>query len=276
MEVETTHEQWANWARRWALLGQPMRPTPHDIEYYQDVLRSHSGVAAPRALMLGVTPEIATQAWPERTNLTAIDQSRGMIEAVWPRDQVLVPSQTIEADWLAMPVPDASQDIVIGDGCYTAMPTLASGDALLAEARRVLAPEGLLVQRVFVGSEVAIPLKQIFEELVEGAFGHFQGFKLKLLANVGRAADASVRLGDVWEAWAKANVDREALVERLGWDRAIIDTIDEYRGNEGRYRMATLPQVLEHFGQHFTVIEHRILDYPLAQYCPTLVCRPRS
>ena len=99
-------DHWNEHARQWSLIGPPLRPAAEDIRLLEAAVqdwRSCTAVAAPRALLCGVTPEIARMRWPAGTRLIAVDHSRPMIAGVWPAAQV--PGVAVCGDWLALPFP---------------------------------------------------------------------------------------------------------------------------------------------------------------------------
>jgi hypothetical protein len=58
-------KQWSVYARQWDLLGPPLRPSAEDTRIVDAELAAWTSVhrRAPRALLLGVTPELAGAAW---------------------------------------------------------------------------------------------------------------------------------------------------------------------------------------------------------------------
>jgi hypothetical protein len=115
----------ANWgkaSRQWSLVGSPLRPDASDVAFAEAAIaeRFRATGRPPRAVLLGVTPELAACRWPAGTRLTAVDNSRAMIDALWPAPGVPDGAQVLCADWRAMPIADGSIDVVVGDGCYTA------------------------------------------------------------------------------------------------------------------------------------------------------------
>src|ERR1017187_9474538 len=103
---------WRAMARRWSQVGPPLRPSPEDIAFYAGAInRWVLANGAPRALILGVTPELYRLSWPSGTALQAVDRTRGMIESVWPG----LRSAVLCADWTAIPLPARSQDLALCD-----------------------------------------------------------------------------------------------------------------------------------------------------------------
>src|SRR5437016_4809001 len=78
---------WDRHARQWHTLGPPLRPSAQDIEIMERTVDAHyaaSGRSSMDAVLLGVTPEIATMRWPRVTRLRAFDRNPSMIKQVWP------------------------------------------------------------------------------------------------------------------------------------------------------------------------------------------------
>jgi SAM-dependent methyltransferase len=268
--------QWEIMARRWAMIGWPMRPTPADVAYYEAWAAKAATALPLRAVLLGVTPEIALMQWPKDTRLTAVDRSEAMLAAVWPRDRVSVDARTMLSGWDALPLDAGSQDIVIGDGCYTVAAPLDVQERITREVHRVLKPTGTFIMRLFVAESQPGAVAALFDDLWAGRFAHFQEFKLLLLTRLPRDRDEIVQIADVWNAWDAAGIDRKALSERLGWSPAMIDTIDAYRDSAELYCFASPERMIERFAPHFDMSEIKVHDYALASNCPTLVLRPRS
>src|SRR5262249_33618816 len=153
--------------------------SPDDVAIVEGAVadwRSRSE-APPRALLLGVTPEIAGCRWPAGTRLVAIDRSRIMIDTLWPAPATPRLATAVCADWLSMPFGAAALDVVVGDGCYVC---LAFPDAALAlgeEVDRILAAGGIYVMRVFLRPDRAEPLDDIARDLVEGRIGSVHALK---------------------------------------------------------------------------------------------------
>jgi hypothetical protein len=87
---------WSHHSQQWPLLGAPLRPSPADVRVFERWARSAcpDGGPSPRlALLLGVTPECARMGWPEGIELTAVNRSPEMIDAVWPTRGISVPAR---------------------------------------------------------------------------------------------------------------------------------------------------------------------------------------
>ena len=110
---------WTRQAAQWERLTSPGRPCGDDLAFFDglanDFAARHS---APRVLLLGATPELATLAWPSGTDLLAVDRCPRMLSTVWP----------------GYPRPGDGAFLTIGCGCRWRMnratsssPTVVSG-----------------------------------------------------------------------------------------------------------------------------------------------------
>ncbi len=66
---------WDHVAPSFSVLGPPLKPSPEDVQFVETAVAnwcsSHPGKRL-RALLLGVTAEIATMRWPEESSLIAV------------------------------------------------------------------------------------------------------------------------------------------------------------------------------------------------------------
>ena len=237
------------------------------MEIYE---REVAQIASPRALVLGVTPEIVGMRWPAGTELLALDRSAGMIEHVWPRKGLVARS-----DWLKLALPDASRDVVIGDNPFTRHRYPDGHRAMLASIRRVLAPRGLLVLRYFCRAEADETPGRVFGELREGKIGNFHIFKWRLAMALQASVAQGVALGEVWDEWNAEVRDPEAVVKRLGWKPEVLRTIEVNRGSVDRVTFPTLSEIRQVLGETFDVLQSYVPGYEMGERCPILVSKPR-
>jgi SAM-dependent methyltransferase len=211
--------------------------------------------------------------WPGGTGLIAADRSRAMIRSLWPGDVLGYPA--VCAEWTALPLPDRSQDIVIGDGSFNAMPDPSEHRALAATIGRTLRPGGLLLLRFFLRPDRAEPVATVIDDVWQGRIGNFHVFKWRLAHALHTDPSAGVRLSDIWDAWRAAVPDSRALAQRLGWPLAVLATIDNYRGSNTRYTFPTLDEARGLFDQRFSEELCAFPRYELGERCPTLGYRFR-
>ena len=275
--MDDRRDHWDVNARQWGRLGAPLRPSPADVDVVARVARERGGTAtAPlRALLLGVTPEIATIAWPRGTRLVAVDRSADMIRGVWPRAGVPSAAEALRANWLALPVAPGSIDVAAGDACLNSLAYPAGYRALGRELRRALATEGRAVLRVFVQPDDRESLDGVADDLHEGRIGSFHAFKLRLLMALQETAERGVRLPDAWEAWRGLFPRPDALAGRLGWPRDVFTTIDVYRDTDASYSFPTLDELRAALGEALVERTREVSGYECASRCPSLVLARR-
>lgn len=257
---------WRAQASQWERVGPPLRPSPSDGAVLEGLARD---LAAPRVLVLGVTPEMAGLAWPTGTRLLAVDRAPEMIDRVWPGHPG--PGQgALLADWLHVELPAAAFDLMVSDGCFGVLPTPAEHEALMGRARDWLAPHGRFAFRVFVRPDPTPSPADVLGRAMVGGFASFHAFKLALLFAVQGDADG-VRTGDVHDVWS-AGPGPERLAHATGWPDAQIRTIDAYRGQDTVYAFPTEAMMRERLARTgLSVVSVHHGDYPMADRCPTFV-----
>jgi SAM-dependent methyltransferase len=269
---------WSAHAAQWHLVGAPLRPSVEDVaivaEHAAHLARARDDRAI-RALILGVTPELATLPWPAETSLVGVDRSAAMIEAVWPRAGLPRSASVVRADWRELPLDAASCDIVVGDGVFAMLAHPDGGRVLAAQVHRVLAPGGRFVTRAFVAPERAESVEAVAADLRAGRIGSFHALKWRLAMALQPSPERGVRVADVWTAWREICPNGEALADDLGWDRAVVATIDAYRDGDGVYAFPTLAELRRILAERFVELECRVPRYELGARCPTLVLTAR-
>lgn len=267
---------WIAQARQWARIGPPLKPSRADIALIEELVRS---LTKPRALLLGVTPEIATLAWPAGTALVAVDRSEGMIATVWPAQGIPEGAKAICADWCAMPLEDASIDIAVGDGSLNALSSSAQYEPFTRELRRVLdgsGGPGLVHLRVFVSPAVRESLEDVAADLRAGGIRSFHALKWRVAMAVPTTLERGTVLDEVWRAFRSICPDDDAVAAQIGCDRATVETIHTYRGSPAAYTFPTLAEIRAAFASRF--VEESIVtpSYELGDRCLSFTFRARA
>lgn len=272
------NDHWNSYASQWGLIGPPLRPTAEDVGNFQLAVADRSTGTGDeervRALLLGVTPELVGMNWPFAVELTAIDHAFGMIAGVWP-GRALPHNQAICGDWLRLPVSDRTFDVVVGDGSFTLFSYPDGWRAAVEAMASASREDGILVLRLFVAPDTPETVGEVFEALKLGRIGSFHAFKWRLAMALQRSPEDGVEVGEIFTAWSEAVVDRSFLVDELGWEPAVINTVAAYRGGRARYTFPTLAEIREVICERYQELACRHGTYELADRCPVIAFRLR-
>jgi SAM-dependent methyltransferase len=275
---EQPESHWEHHARQWEQVGPPLRPVAEDVRFMQNAIAAQKKSPAPgrfRALLLGVTPELASMNWPDGTCLLAVDRSKGMIEHVWPKHGLPPLAWVVRGDWHHFPVRNASMDLIIGDGFFTPLVYPKDYLSLGAEIQRALRPGGRYVIRPFVRPHHSETLDAISDDLWSGKIGNVHILKWRLAMARHGSLDQGVRLGDVWTTWNQLMPDTHAAAQRLGWSHGEMDTVNAYRDRDTIYTFPTLAELRQILAAHFVELDCHVPAYELGDCCPTMVLSPK-
>ena len=271
-----TTSYWHGMASSYAALGSPLRPVREEIQFMEEAV---AGWAAwhsrtPRAVLIGVTPDIAQMAWPAETTLTAVDSSLTMASALWPPNGP-ARRRLICGDWRSLPLRRGSADIVIGDGSINCLRYPDGFRLLAAEVSGVLGDDGLLVLRCYIQPEQQEQSDQVMAELFTERMPSFHHFKLRLLMALQPSADKGIAVSDACEFWAGRAIDEARLARRTGWEKAAIEMIRLYRGTDTVHTFPTRTELGMAFDEFFDEVSVFVPSYYLGERCPTILFRPR-
>jgi len=108
-----------------------------------------AGKKNPRILVLGSTPELRDLAlsYPD-AELIAVDSNAEMVEKMTAlmEHKNSEREKFINADWLNMPLPENSVDLIVGDGAVANL-AAESFDDFFAQCRKILKPDGAIILR---------------------------------------------------------------------------------------------------------------------------------
>ena len=273
----STDARWEALALAWPAIRPPLRPGRDDIALLQTLVADRSSATAadsPRALLLGVTPEIASMRWPAGTSLLALDFSEAMIRGVW-RAPEGVPAMVARADWTAMPVRDGACDVVVGDGNLTSLSYPGEYAAFADETRRVLREPGTLVLRLFARPERPDPLDTVFADLRAGRIREPALLPWRIAMALHGTLAEGVRAGAVWEAWCERVPRAVALFEALGWPPQALGSLEWTRGQEYVMRFPTVGEVEDLLAHGYERTICRTPAYEGGELYPTVVFTPR-
>jgi phenylacetate-CoA ligase len=266
-------EHWPVMARQWSLIGPPLRPSAQDVAFCTAEMQRWVAVrGVPRAMILGVTPELYHIPWPNGTSLLAVDRTQNMIDTIWPG-----PSSTaICADWIEMPVKNGSRDLVLCDGGNLLFSFPDEFGKLVRTMQRVLAPGGLCMFRLFVPPAQRETPEAVLHDLLEARVANLNILKLRLAMALQEDSTQGVPLGRVWDELHKTAPDLTVLAAKIGWPPENLLAINTYRDCASRYYFHSVAEVRQLFTENpggFTLEGVNVPDYELGDRCPTVVFR---
>jgi SAM-dependent methyltransferase len=233
--VSERSSHWPRIARSWSLVGPPLRPVAPDLALFNQAIagwQQHGG-AAPRALILGVTPEFFRELrWPPGTQLAALDGSVDMVEAVWPGPRELAHV----GSWTDMPFAAGSQDIILCDGGFGLL-EVQDQQRLLAGVARVLSPRGIFTVRLFAPMGRTGSLEDIAADLLQHRVASLDQLKLRLWGALQGSAATGVRPSDVVAQIHAMSDNGRILVEQLGWNREHVERLQVHRDSNAVYHL---------------------------------------
>ncbi len=267
---------WSGLARSYALLGPPLRPSREHVRLMEDVVSRHAEARAGRrlrALLLGVTPDVARMSWPQGTSLVAVDNSWDMIREIWPGD---IPGerQIVCGDWLSLPLRRGSCDIVIGDGSIICLSWPDGLRALATELRPHFTGDGCLILRCYLQPAAQEKPDQVFEDMFRGAIPTFDLFRLRLLMAMQPNARTGVAVADVYHLW-RQRTDGPGMPRIPGWEPHVLEMIELYNGADTVY---TFPTLADFRAVMLDLCDEISVTYPSGpggEFCPMVVVKPR-
>lgn len=269
----TPSRHWSSIASRWDLIGPPLRPGPQDIAIYSSAVHAWAKAhGSPRALILGVTPELYHLRWPKGTDLLAIDHSQRMIDAVWPGPRNAV----LRADWRDMRLTQGSRDVVLCDGGLVLLSYPQDHVKLVQALHLLLTPGGLCVFRLFVPPATPEKTETVLGDLLAGRVANPNILKLRLGMALQDSCERGVQLGHIWEVLHQAAPDLAELAQRHGWPAEPWLAINAYRNSPTRYHFLSAAEVHRLFCDKpggFALESTHIPDYTFGERCPLITLR---
>ena len=266
-----SRDHWSAIATTWEQVGPPLRPSPKDIKCFHDEIADWAArFGGPRTLILGVTPELFHLDWPAGTSLLALDNTPGMINALWPGPR----NSVICGDWRAVPLRDESRDLVLCDGGLHLLDHPQGHRQFAETLRRVVVAGGRCLFRLFTPPDKPESPHQVFESLWSGGIDNLNQLKMRLGMAMQANPEEGVALHAVWQAIARHAPDLDRLATDLGWPIAHLRAIESYRDSPNAYHFLTVEQVETIFCSStggFDLMRVHQPSYSLGERCPMVV-----
>lgn len=254
---------WANLFRTWDLIGPPLRPYPDVVA----VLKRELAMDSADTALLGVTPELARLG----KTLVAIDAAPHMIGALWIGDDST--RKAVVGNWLDLPLTDGSVDVIVGDGCLSAVISEAQRLRCLQEMARVLRPGGRAGIRLFARPKKTEALDAIRGDALAGKIKALAEIVLRTALSLPVAApDYGLKMSAVLDAIDGMFGDRTALMAAGGWQPGAFAFIDLYKGSDTICCWLNEDIHVTEASRYFADV--RLVasgNYPVAERCPILV-----
>ncbi len=269
-------EKWGT-PSRWSLLGSPLRPGVEDVDHFQRQVDRYveNGQAVAHALVLGVTPELTTLAWPDNVFLSAVDLSVDMIAALWPAPGKPTGSCAIQGTWTSLPFDNGSFRIVVGDGAFNAVGRELQS-SIVEAVFGLLQPTGAFALRVFVRPDRAETLDEVVADLRAGRIASVDVLKWRLAMVAQESSAAGVRGSRIFNLFESIRQYAPVGGNAPGWAPERVATFDYWRDNPVRYTFPSLEEIRAVLATRFRVRDTLFGSYPLAERCAILRLEPRS
>ncbi len=271
--VPASTRHWPEIARRWEQVGPPLRPSAQDFTFLNDAIGTwahENGV--PRALILGVTPELYNLQWPNGTDILAVDHTQSMIDSVWPGPR----NAAICAEWTTMPLQTASRDIVLCDGGVNLLEYPHKHHQFVRTLHQVTSSDGLCVLRLFVPPKERETSDEVLQDLLDAKIPNLNLLKLRLWMALHEDITQGIQLKQIWNAIHEVAPDFDRLATHIGWPIEHLMAINTYRNCPTRYYFIDLDDVCHLFCESpggFTLDAVYVPTYELGEQCPTVVFR---
>lgn len=255
----------------WRTIGPPYVPAPQDLEMIQRACPPAllSQDAAPRILVLGMTPALVAAPWPERSEIHAVDFDPVMIDLHWrPGER----RHCHLAHWQNMPFPDQCFDLVIGDGSFNSLPSLEVYDEVLRELTRVRRPSAPLIARFFMQPEPRRTLADLATDAPTALAGWSSTAKRLAVVIAAARHDASVFFPDIPGRIAQEWGDIDEFLTVLGQTPAEIERAKHTYGMPQHVNHPSRAQITERLGPYFSSIEFSFPHYDIGAQCPIVRC----
>lgn len=272
----STHDKWAHQSERWDRFTPPFTPHRDDTATVERVAAERAGARDRlNAVILGVTRETVTSAWPAGTHLRAFDSSPMAIQKLWPRAGAPDGASAILADWSALPVESEDVDLVAADGALACLDFSDGVANVLAEIRRILRHDGRFVVRTFLRPVTDETIEAILADLHAGRIGNPAVLKIRVAAALHEDGLAGLSMRRFRRRWHEIFPDVEATARQFGWPAIQLDVLQSYDTEDLIITYPTLEELRDAVAPYFQELECVLGSYELAERCPTLVLTPR-
>lgn len=273
-------DTWNTIATMWNRWAPPLRPSAEDITIMENAVstwqqgKSFDGYGQDgyvQAVLLGVTPEIATMNFFIPTNLLAIDISPDMIKYVWPGD-VLHQRQAVEGDWLTYTIKPGSKNMVLADGSLVFF-SPDKMDQILTKITQSLSSDGIFIARCFVMPSTPESFATVMREAQNGNISNFHEFKFRLAMSLQNGFSGGVSQGSIWRSIQTVL----KVAPNNEYSNDDLSTGDLYKNKSSKHHYPTVAELTDLLNTHFSSVQVITPTYQFGQCCPTFIAQgPRQ
>jgi SAM-dependent methyltransferase len=258
-----THDHQKVYHRAWSQLGPPLRPPADVVAAIREQIKGKVG----RALLLGVTPELADVA----PDLVAVDRNFSMAANVWPGNTAS--RCAVVGDWRQPSFAAGAFSICIADGALSFLTFPDETAGLFRELARILRKDGRAVFRLYVAPDAAETIPALRDEALAGRIDNFHALKLRLAMSLaGQQSVPHIYVANILAAFNSLFPDREELVGATRWSREQIDTIDYYRNSSVFFSFPTQGRLLSVVSKICPDVRLASSGaYEMSERCPLLI-----
>ncbi len=174
-------QDWEKWK------DTTVRPLPEHEEIYEKHFKKIARRKNPRILILGSTPELRTLAHKYKFEVTCVDHSLLMYQAMSLLVRGDIEKETfVRADWRELPLPDNYYDLIAGDDVLTVLFWRDWGK-MLKKLHSLLKPNGFVSTHLIVkfpDSWVCEDIVNVFEKYKMGKIKTEQDFLVQAAATM--------------------------------------------------------------------------------------------
>lgn len=264
---------WDQLALRWRF-SPPLSPGPEDARWYEGVLaRLADGKANLEVMQLGVTPAVAGMRWPQAARVLAADWSVPMLTRVWPADRTPPGALRLCADWRQLPLEPAAIDVIVTDGCYTALPNVTDYRSVNLELHRVLRPGGSMLVRCCCRPSRRLDTDWLFEELFAGRIPSLDLFRFLLAMSMHDGTRTEISRRAVGEAWRRHVPDARTIQPRMGWSDDELANMERSAASDNTFCFPTLEELLAVARPQFEAAARDVPAYAWGELFPRIELR---
>jgi len=257
----SSNDHWTGLAKRWNWIGSPLRPIKQDI----DIMTRMIGAVPEKALLLGVTPELADLA----NKVVAVDKNEAMIAECWSSGN----NPAICGDWrnLSEYLVAEKFDYILGDCSLNCVPYLDGIKEVFNELNKVTNIGAQFVFRAFLSPSNPEIVEDIIQEAKEGEMKNFHAFRWRIAhAIAAENSNPNVRMQELYSQFNKFVKDRTKFAEQSGFDIESINRLDVYKDSDFSLAFPTMEQLVASIPTNWEVIDTDSGNYELADRCPIL------